>query len=170
MVRDRSARATECCRFAGLNSPVLAAVAIGSNLGDRRGHIAWAIEQLGSVLHNLRASHVIETDPVGVPGVQPPYLNAVVVGEAQWQPRELLHYLLDLESQRGRRRVTPLAPRTLDLDLVLYGDVVLDEAALVVPHPRFRERRFVLEPLAEISPDLRDPVTGKTVLELLQAL
>ena len=84
--------------------------------------------------------------------------------------RDLLTRLLAIEEERGRERPYPNAPRSLDLDLILFGDATIDEPGLVVPHPRFRERRFVLEPLAEIASDMKDPVTGKTVSELLASL
>jgi 2-amino-4-hydroxy-6-hydroxymethyldihydropteridine diphosphokinase len=93
------------------------------------------------------------------------------VGETSLSARALLDTLLAVERDLGRERPFPGAPRTLDLDLILYGDAIVDEApSLIVPHPRFRERRFVLEPLSEIAPDWRDPVTGRTVEELLRLL
>lgn len=144
------------------------AVALGSNLGDRAAHLDWAVEQLARRLAHLRVSSYVDTEPVGVTDAQPRYLNAVAVGETQDDPDVLLAWLLRLEAERGRRRTTPLAPRTLDLDLILYGDRIIDRPGVIVPHPRFRERRFVLEPLAEIAPDLIDPVTGQRVDELLR--
>jgi 2-amino-4-hydroxy-6-hydroxymethyldihydropteridine diphosphokinase len=148
------------------------AVALGSNLGDRVGHLNHAVARLQTVLRQLKVSRYIETAPVGVTGPQPLFLNAAAVGTSLLNPRELLEALLGIEQERGRRRLRPetVAPRTLDLDLVLYGDMVIDEPQLVVPHPRFRERRFVLEPLAEIASDLVDPVTGLKISELLANL
>ncbi len=148
----------------------LIAVALGSNLGDRRAHLSWAVDELRLVLANLRVSEPIDTEPEDVPEPQPLYLNAAAVGETGADPLDFFEALRDLERRRGRTRLSPRAPRTLDLDLVLYGDVILDVPGLTLPHPRFRTRRFVLEPLAAIAPDLRDPVSGLTVRQLLNRL
>jgi 2-amino-4-hydroxy-6-hydroxymethyldihydropteridine diphosphokinase len=147
---------------------VTVAVALGSNLGDRNSHLDYAASRLRSLLADLRLSGCYETDPVDVQGAQPRFLNAAAVGSTDVSAQDLLRALLSIEAERGRERPHPGAARTLDLDLILYGTLVLNEPGLVVPHPRFRERRFVLEPLAEIAPDLVDPVTGSTVGELLR--
>lgn len=142
-------------------------VALGSNLGDRRAHLLWAIEALGRVLSGLACSHTTETEAFGVPDEQPPYLNAVVAGETSMPADEVLGLLGRLEAAQGRERRSFRAARTLDLDLIFYGQQIIDTPTLQVPHPRFRERRFVLEPLAELAPDWVDPVTGKTMTALL---
>jgi 2-amino-4-hydroxy-6-hydroxymethyldihydropteridine diphosphokinase len=116
-----------------------------------------------------------ETEPVGVAGPQPPFLNAAAVGWSARPAASLLERLLAIEGERGRERPHPGAARTLDLDLILCGDEIVDGGAtdrppLRLPHPRFRERAFVLDPLVEIAPDLRDPVTGRTIRELHAAL
>jgi 2-amino-4-hydroxy-6-hydroxymethyldihydropteridine diphosphokinase len=146
-------------------------VAFGSNLGDRRSAILSAAAEVGRMLSNFRLSPLIETLPVG-PGLEgdPLYLNAVGVGESAASARELLARLLAIEAAAGRTRPHPGAPRVIDLDLILAGDEVIDEPDLKVPHPRFRERGFVLEPLASLAPDLRDPVSGMTVEELVRRL
>ena len=149
---------------------VTAAVALGSNLGDRRAHLDFAAAKLHGLLAGLRISRYYDTKPVGVSGPQPMYLNAAAVGETALGARALLEALLETERQFGRERPYPDAPRTLDLDLILYGMEIHDESGLVVPHPRFRQRRFVLEPLAEIAADWIDPVTGRTIEELLRVL
>jgi 2-amino-4-hydroxy-6-hydroxymethyldihydropteridine diphosphokinase len=150
--------------------PFPVAVALGSNLGDRRAHLVFGVSELTRHLQNLRLSSIRETEPAGVPSPQPPYLNAAAIGETTLEPATLLETLLSIEQAAGRTRPAALAPRTLDLDLILFGDRIIETPALVVPHPRFRERRFVLEPLAEVAVDWRDPVSGKTVGELLEQL
>lgn len=147
-------------------SRVRVAVALGSNLGDRAGHLAWAGDQLSRLLGDFRMSPPVETTPVGVPDAQPDYLNAVAIGRTALAPRALLDHLLDLEARRGRVRRGVRAARTLDLDLILYGTRVIDEPRLRVPHPRFRDRDFVLEPLAALAPRWRDPVSGATLAAL----
>ena len=146
------------------------AVALGSNLGDRRAHLDFAVSRLQTILIGLRVSSYHDTAPVGASEPQPFYLNAVAVGECAIAPRPLLDALLTLEQERGRVRTGVNAARTLDLDLIVFGSRVIDEPGLVVPHPRFRERRFVLGPLVELEPDLRDPATGRTMRELLARL
>lgn len=146
------------------------AIALGSNLGDRRAHLDFAVSRLQSSFANLRVSRYYDTEPVGAPGPQPRFLNAAAVGDTSASAREILATLMAIERERGRERPFQNAARTLDLDLILLGNLVVEEAGLTVPHPRFRERRFVLEPLAEIAPELVDPVTGSTVGELMRAL
>jgi 2-amino-4-hydroxy-6-hydroxymethyldihydropteridine diphosphokinase len=145
-------------------------IAFGSNLGDRHTAIREAADRIAALLTSFRLSAIIETLPVGE-GLEndPAYLNAVGVGESTLSPRELFGELRSIEAAAGRTRSYPGAPRTLDLDLILAGDQVIDEPGLQIPHPRFRDRLFVLEPLAAIAPDLVDPVTGLTIRELLRA-
>ena len=152
-------------------SPRRAAIALGSNIGDRSAALDYAANRLASLLSQVIISETIETEPEG-PGLedQPLYLNAVLVGETGLPARQLLDALLAIEHDFGRERPYQGAPRTLDLDLVLLGDEIVDEPGLQVPHPRFRQRFFVLGPMAEIASDLRDPVTGMSVGQLLKAL
>jgi 2-amino-4-hydroxy-6-hydroxymethyldihydropteridine diphosphokinase len=142
------------------------ALALGSNLGDRAEHLAWALEALAVSVNDLQASPVEETVAVDVPAPQPAYLNAVAVGRTTLGPHALLDLLLALELKRGRTRPGWHAPRTLDLDLVLYGDAVIHDARLDVPHPRLCERPFVLGPLARLTPRWRDPRSGRTLADL----
>ena len=150
----------------------IAYIALGSNLGDRERHLDAGLAALRALpgVRDVVVSRIYETDPVG-PGEQRPYLNAVARVRTRLAPRVLLDRLFEIERSEGRERSGERnAPRTLDLDLILYGDLVLDETGLIVPHPRFRERRFVLEPLAEIAPAFVDPVTRRTVADLLSDL
>ena len=147
------------------------AIALGSNLGDRRAALAFASDRLASLLTGAVLSDIIETDPAGE-GLedQPLYLNAALVGETNLDAPALLDALRQIETEYGRTRPFPGAARTLDLDLILFGEQTVIEPGLEVPHPRFRERFFVLGPLAEIAPEMRDPQSGLKVVELLRVL
>jgi 2-amino-4-hydroxy-6-hydroxymethyldihydropteridine diphosphokinase len=145
------------------------AISAGSNLGDRRAHLDYAIEALQLDLRDMTVSSLWETHPVGVGPEHGMFVNAVVVGLTKLSARLLLERLLEIEEERGRARPYPGAPRTLDLDLILYGKEIIEEDGLSVPHPRFREREFVLGPLAEIAPEMVDPVTGKPIADLLSS-
>ncbi|HEY8493387.1 MAG TPA: 2-amino-4-hydroxy-6-hydroxymethyldihydropteridine diphosphokinase [Myxococcota bacterium] len=142
-------------------------VSIGTNLGDRDAHLALALRRLAALPDTelVAASPVYETDPVGPPP-QGPYLNAAVHLRTRLSPRALLDALLAIEQEAGRVRGVRDAARTLDLDLLLYGDQVLDEPDLVVPHPRLAERPFVLEPLAALAPDRVHPTRHETIATL----
>jgi 2-amino-4-hydroxy-6-hydroxymethyldihydropteridine diphosphokinase len=145
-------------------------VGLGSNLGDRGATIRKAIDLLAQHpdVEVVAASTLRDTEPWG--GVeQPTFLNGVVVVETALRPRELLDVLLDVEQRLGRVRQERFGPRTIDLDLLLYGAEVVDEPGLTLPHPRLHERRFVLHPLAELAPEAVVPGRG-SVAELLAAL
>jgi 2-amino-4-hydroxy-6-hydroxymethyldihydropteridine diphosphokinase len=151
---------------------VTAFVALGSNLGDRQRTLREAIAAMASLpaTRLLARSEFLETRAVGPP--QPAYLNAAVSLDTTLRPAALLNSLLAIERAHGRTRAreTRWGARTLDLDLLLYGDLIVREPGLTVPHPRLHERRFVLEPLAQIAPGLRIPTLGRTVEEALRAL
>jgi 2-amino-4-hydroxy-6-hydroxymethyldihydropteridine diphosphokinase len=140
---------------------------LGSNLGDRADMLRQAVEALESPgLHVLRVSPVYETEPMDAPQQQW-FLNQVVEAETDLFPLQLLHRAARVEAQLGRRRLAPKGPRSIDVDILLFGNAVVETPALTIPHPRFRERRFVLAPLADLAGELRDPVTRRSVRELL---
>ena len=144
---------------------------LGSNLGDRAATLARAVELVGRKpdIDLVAVSSFRETDPVGYLD-QPSFLNGAVGVETSLTPRQVLDVLLGVELELGRTRLGPqYGPRTIDLDLLLFGDEVVDEPGLTIPHPRLHERAFVLEPLAELDPDLVVPGRGR-VADLLRTL
>jgi 2-amino-4-hydroxy-6-hydroxymethyldihydropteridine diphosphokinase len=149
---------------------VRAYVGLGSNLGDRESTIRRAVALLDEApgVDVLAVSTLRETEPWG-PVEQPAYLNGAVELETGLGPRELLDVLLEVERSLGRVRAERWGPRTIDLDLLLHGDAVVDEPGLTLPHPHLHERRFALEPLAELAPDAVVPRRGQ-VVDLLRAL
>jgi len=144
-------------------------LALGSNLGDRAANLAEAVRKLAECqVRVLRCSRLYETEPMGL-RAQPWFLNQVVEAETDLFPLQLLARTLEIERELGRRRTLPNAPRTLDIDILLFGGFVVDTPRLRIPHPRMNDRRFVLEPLAELAPDLRHPVTRRTIRDHLAA-
>ena len=143
---------------------------LGSNIGDREAMLQAALQELDhDDLSVNRTSGFYETEPIGLTD-QRWFLNMVVEVETDLFPLQLLRRTQHIEAQFGRLRTLPNGPRTLDIDILLYGDSVLKMSELQLPHPRYRERRFTLAPLAELNPELRDPVTGQTVAAMLAAL
>lgn len=138
---------------------------LGSNLDGRRGHLAHALRRLGEAFQLTGISSVWETDPVGYED-QGRFLNLVARVETDAEPLEVLDTVRSIEEERGRARTFRNAPRTLDIDILLYGDRVVDEGDLTVPHPRMNERPFVLVPLLELDTGLEDPRTGERLAEL----
>lgn len=149
-------------------------IALGSNLGDRRAQLEGAVEALRNAdgVAVLAISPWLETRAEGGPAGQPDFLNGCVEAETSLAPEDLLWLLMRVETQFGRERKceTRHGPRTLDLDLLFYGELELQGPGLVVPHPRLEERRFVLEPLSTLAPDMRLSRSGRTVRERLAEL
>jgi len=145
-------------------------VGFGSNLGDREGNLRRAIAELESPKLRLqRASSIYETEPIGFAD-QGWFLNLVGEFETDLFPKQLLARTQRVERSMGRQRTLKNGPRVIDIDILLYGTTVIQADDLEIPHPRYRERRFTLAPLAELAPGMKDPVTGRTMTELLSAL
>ena len=143
---------------------------LGSNIGDRRAHLRKAVDELQARdLRLLRVSGIYETEPVGL-REQRWFLNQVAEFETELHPLQLLRRTRRIETRLGRKRTVVNGPRTIDIDILLYGNTIVRKPELEVPHPRYRERRFVLEPLAELNASLKDPETGRTVAEMLDAV
>lgn len=147
----------------------IAYLSLGSNLGDRAANLRAALAQLDAAVRLVAVSALYETQPVEVPD-QPWFLNCVAAVETDQTPRELLQLALRIETMIGRLRLRYKGPRKIDIDVLLFGDRIVDETGLKIPHPTMHQRRFVLEPLLEIAPQARHPALGKTARELLAAL
>ncbi len=149
--------------------PETAYLSLGSNLGDREANLRAAIAQLKAAGPLLALSSMYETQPVDVPN-QPWFVNCIAAIETDMTPRELLQLALQVEATMGRLRMQDKGARKIDIEVVLFGNRVVEEPGLKIPHPAMHLRRFVLEPLVEIAPEVRHPEQGKTARELLAAL
>jgi 2-amino-4-hydroxy-6-hydroxymethyldihydropteridine diphosphokinase len=144
-------------------------LSLGSNVGDRVNHLREAITRLESVSRVVSVSSFYETEPIEVTN-QPWFLNCAIEVETTKMPKQFMAAVLGIEQELGRQRTRHKGPRSIDIDILLFGNTILDSPELTIPHPAMQERRFVLEPLAEIAPDARHPVFKKTVREMLDAL
>lgn len=144
-------------------------LSLGSNLGDRAGNLNAAIDRLRSLGEVVTVSSFYETEPVEFTA-QPWFLNCAVEMNTEKTPQQILASILEIEQQLGRQRGQKNGPRTIDLDILLFGNSIIEDRGLTIPHPAMHERRFVLEPLAEIAPDAQHPVFKQTIRELHDAL
>ncbi len=144
-------------------------LSLGSNIGDRQGNLLTAIGQLAKLGYIAALSSFYETEPVEFTE-QPWFLNCVIALETESSPQDLLAYSLAIEQSMGRHRCEKKGPRNIDLDILLFGDLILESAELTIPHPSMHERRFVLEPLAQIAPEVLHPLLNQTILQLRDAL
>jgi 2-amino-4-hydroxy-6-hydroxymethyldihydropteridine diphosphokinase len=139
---------------------------LGTNLGDRMNNLTSALKLLGRKVTIKKISSVYETEPVGYKE-QPLFLNAVLLAMTELDPMELLHFIKGIESELGRQPSFRNAPRLIDIDILFYGDLVMETPELIIPHPRIAERAFVLAPLAEIAPEVVHPLSHKKISDLL---
>jgi 2-amino-4-hydroxy-6-hydroxymethyldihydropteridine diphosphokinase len=144
-------------------------LALGSNVGETRGHIEQAIKLLGDILRDIKQAPLYKTKAVGYTD-QADFLNTAISGQTSLGSEELLSSIKEIEWQLGRVERFRWGPREIDIDIIFYGNQVLESENLALPHPAFRDRDFVLRPLADLSPDLIDPVTGQTISQLLAGL
>lgn len=147
----------------------IAYLSLGSNVGNREGHLREAIRRISTLGKIVAVSSLYETEPVEVID-QDWFLNCAVALESDMEPAELLNHLLNIEKAMGRERVRKKGPRSIDIDIVLFGDAVVNTPELSIPHPAMAARRFVLQPVAEIAPNLLHPTLKKTIAELLSDL
>ena len=144
-------------------------LSLGSNVGNREANLRQAISRLGTIGRVQKVSSFYETEPVEFVA-QPWFLNCALALETEKMPKQLLSSILQIEQEMGRRREQKKGPRTIDIDILLFGSPVIDTKDLTIPHPAMHERRFVLEALAEIAPEQRHPIFKRTVRELREAL
>lgn len=144
-------------------------LSLGSNVGDRQGNLNAAIDDLGKLGEIKAVSSLYETEPVDFTA-QPWFLNCAVELETELMPRQFMARVLAIEQRLGRRRNQPKGPRTIDIDILLFGKAVVDLPELTIPHPALHERRFVLDPLSEIAPEVRHPIFKKSIRQLREAL